>query len=579
MNKEDLIDIVTPDMYTHLDTLVEQIWYWRTHIDRFIMDYLHIKLFDFQQVFARAVGNGDDISGAMSRGTGKTWLLAPCAIALAILWPGSPIVCVSKSAHQANLLLEKIRDELLPNDEISREIDYAPSKGIKIRSNGRSEIFFKNGSIIRALVLGQKGDNILGARGKVLIIDESKLIPNSIVRKAAGPILNYKRPIFYSLREEGFNDYPSKMINISSAYFSSCDYFDRFKNTFSKMASGDTRSFACALNKDACIRVGMQDASYYERERDRMSAVEFAMEYDTVFVGANDNTVFPYSLTERCRVLDRVELKQPKGSTTSYVIASDVAGNGNVDTADNSCVAVIKIVEKENGHWQKQLVWMSAYRCISQRELAEEIRKVYLRFPNTVAIIYDANAIGRGLESLFDQPYTYEDDRGNKVEMPPLLAYNSSAQYRAVKILHPFIGTNALNAEMVGVLTRNFEDQEFLLPVVSATVDGIDFASRLEDDDDSDEQKDVKAERARLVTEEALVFKEADELQCELGNIVGKMSSAGNIVYGTAMSTQRKDRFSTVAMAMWLIDRMETENRRSGYVAADDDMPFAVSGL
>lgn len=577
MGKEALKDLISPEMYEHLDTCAKQIWYWRTHLDVFIEQYLHIKLFDFQKVIARMVGNGDDLGLALSRGQGKTWLLATCAVAIALLWPDSPIISVSNTAPQANLLLEKIRDELLPNEDITREIDYGVGKGIKIRQNGRSAIFWKNGSRTQALVLGKEGTSILGQRGKMVVIDEAKLIPTSICNNAIGPVLNYKRPVFYQLRDQGFQDYNSKIINISSAYFSSCDFFGRFKNTLRKMATGDRGAFACALDFTCCIRTGMQDADYYERERARMSSVEFAMEYGSVFVGASDNTVFPYSLTEPCRVLDKVEITQPKGSESRYIIAADIAGDGNYDTADNSVIAVLKIVERQNGRWAKHLVWLGAYRGLSQRQIAEEIRTVYLRYPRTEAIVYDANAIGRGLESLFDQPWQYEDAKGNKVEMPPMLPYNSPASYKSIKILHPFIATNALNAQMVGILTRNFEDKELMLPIPSNTVENITLLPRLEDEDDTTEEAQEKRRRTMLLTEEAMVYKETDELQAELGNIVGRMSAQGNMVYGTAVSTQRKDRFSAVAMGMFLIDRMETTERRSDYASDDEDMPFVVS--
>ena len=580
MGADAMKDLVSPELYEHLDTCATQIWYWRTHLDVFIEQYLHIKLFDLQKVIARMVGNGDDLSFALSRGQGKTWLLAVCSVALAMLWPDSPIISVSNTAPQANLLLEKIRDEILPNEEITREIDYGTGKGIKIRQSGRSSIHMKNGSRIQSLVLGKEGSSILGQRGKMVVIDEAKLIPTSICNNAIGPVLNYKRPVFYQLRDKGFQDYNSKIINISSAYFSSCDFFQRFKTTLRKMAMGDGGAYACALDFTSCVRMGMQDADYYERERARMSSVEFAMEYGSIFVGASDNTVFPYSLTEPCRVLDSVEVTQPKGSECRYVIAADIAGDGNYDTADNSVIAVLKIVERQNGHWSKHLVWMGAYRGLSQRQIAEEIRSVYLRYPRTEAIVYDANAIGRGLESLFDQPWQYEDEKGNKVEMAPMLAYNSTASYKSIKILHPFIATNALNARMVGVLTRNFEDRELMLPVPSNAVANISLLPRLEDDDDTSDEMTEKKRRTMLLTEEALVYKETDELQAELGNIVGRMSAQGNMVYGTAISTQRKDRFSAVAMGMFLIDEMETSERRNDYEAADGgELPFVVTAL
>ena len=575
-----LQDMVSPEMYEHLDVCARQIWYWRRHLDVFIVDYLHINLYDLQRVIARGIGNGDEISLALLRGFGKTWLLAVCSVALAILWPESPIICVSNTAGQANLLLKKIEDELLPNDDIVREIDYAPKRGIKINASGKSSVWFKGGSRIQACVLGRGGDSALGQRGKIMIVDEAKLVPSSICNKALKPILSYKRRVFHHLKGEGFMDYQSKIINISSAYLKTCDFYHRFKDTVKRMARNDPRAFACALDFNASVRMGIEDMELYERNRETMSPVEFACEYGTVFVGATDNAVFPYSLTEPCRVLEDIEIAQPKGATCDYVITADVAGNGNIDTADNSCIEVLKIIRTASGRWHKHLVWMAAYRGLSQRQLAEEIRKVFLRFPNTIRIVYDANAIGRGLESLFDQPYQYEDDKGQKRELPPLLPFNSTETYKSIKILHPFIATNTLNNEMVNVLTRNFQDRELRLPVMSAATDSEAYLPRLADDSDSEEESGVKRKRTMLMTEEAYVYREADELQAELGNIVRRLTAQGNSVFGTAISTQRKDRFSALGMGMWFIDTLETIERKAGYGDShSDDIPIFVGRL
>lgn len=171
------LDALTSDLAAHLNVAVEQIWYWRSHLDVFIGDYLHFKLFDTQQVIARAIGNCSDIALALCRGYGKTWLLAVCAVALAILWPGSRIAVVSKTAGQANLLIDKIVNELLPNADIEREIDYSTGRGIKVNMSGRSAVYFKGGSSIRSYVLGFGETMYWAYAAKVLIIDESKLCP------------------------------------------------------------------------------------------------------------------------------------------------------------------------------------------------------------------------------------------------------------------------------------------------------------------------------------------------------------------------------------------------------------------
>jgi len=47
---------------------VEQIWYWRTHLDVFIEEYFKVKLKDVQKVEARMFGNCDTVYFVQSRG-------------------------------------------------------------------------------------------------------------------------------------------------------------------------------------------------------------------------------------------------------------------------------------------------------------------------------------------------------------------------------------------------------------------------------------------------------------------------------------------------------------------------------
>lgn len=94
----------------NFDGWVEQIWYWRTHLDVFIEEYLKVKLKDTQKVIARQFGNCDTMYDVQSRGYGKTWLMAICCIAISILYPGSEVAVVSGTAEQAVLIVKKIDD-------------------------------------------------------------------------------------------------------------------------------------------------------------------------------------------------------------------------------------------------------------------------------------------------------------------------------------------------------------------------------------------------------------------------------------------------------------------------------------
>ena len=70
------------------DLWSKQINFYRDHLDIFIEEMFHpIKLKNKQKVIARAFGRSSDIKIVDSRGAGKSWLIALCCIAMAILYP------------------------------------------------------------------------------------------------------------------------------------------------------------------------------------------------------------------------------------------------------------------------------------------------------------------------------------------------------------------------------------------------------------------------------------------------------------------------------------------------------------
>lgn len=59
------------------DQWVEQIWYWRTHLDVFIEEYFCVKLKDVQKVEARMFGNCETIYFVQSRGFRMIYCIDP----------------------------------------------------------------------------------------------------------------------------------------------------------------------------------------------------------------------------------------------------------------------------------------------------------------------------------------------------------------------------------------------------------------------------------------------------------------------------------------------------------------------
>lgn len=139
----------------------------------------------------------------------------------------------------------------------------------------------------------------------------------------------------------GFPDYTSKMISITSACLKSNYFYEAFVDTLRDMAKGQTNCFACALDYKAAARVGITPMEFFEEEKRKMPDSKFAMEYGSEFIGAESGSVFPYELTEKCRVLKEVEVAMPGRSTAEYVMGVDLATSSS-KLADNAVIVLIK---------------------------------------------------------------------------------------------------------------------------------------------------------------------------------------------------------------------------------------------
>ncbi len=138
-----------------------------------------------------------------------------------------------------------------------------------------------------------------GNRAKIIVVDESPEVNKSDLDAVVSPVRNYKRDAFYNY---GIPDYESKIVNISSACEKSNHFYGEFIRVMQGMKTGDRDYFASAMDYTASARAGVTDMKFFDQERKRLPAVKFNMEYGSLFVGAESGSVFPYDLTESCRL-------------------------------------------------------------------------------------------------------------------------------------------------------------------------------------------------------------------------------------------------------------------------------------
>lgn len=376
-----------------------------------------------------------------SRGYGKTWLTALCCIAMGVLYPGSLIAVVSGTAEQATLIVKKIQDYFIHNPEIMREIQCDGHRPVQLSRN-KGVCTLKNGSKIESYSVG----TMRGNRAKIMVIDESPEVKADDLDAVIGPVRNTKRDICH---QRGIADYPSKTISITSACLKSNYFYAMFVSALRDFAKGSTGSFACALDYRSAARVGITDMEFFRKEQRKMPEAKFAMEYGSIFVGAESGSMFPYDLTEGCRTLRQVEYAQPSGSSSDYVIGVDLATSTD-RKADNAVICVIKLADMENGAYLKKLVYLRSYHGKRLDALAEEVRRTFSRFPRTTRIVFDHRGLGDAFPQFLAQPWI--DPESGKEYPPWTLDDERTIIHNAVPILRSVKASAQINQQLVSCL-------------------------------------------------------------------------------------------------------------------------------
>jgi hypothetical protein len=521
----------------------EQIMFWRAHLDICIEDVFRpIKLTRIQHVIVRAIGLCDDSKICCSRGFGKTFIGGLCAAALGMLYPGGDHIMTSNTVTQATLMLEKIRMLADQNPNLANEIKPTNSKTLVATGKDGGRCQMKSGSFIKAIAL----ESARGQRGKFLWQDESLDVNQEMYDAIAEPIKNTTRlnAITY-----GFKDINSKAICLTSACDKGNGFYTQFMRTVKNMAKGDYSSFACALDYMCAVGNGITDLEFFEKEKSRMPEATFDMEYGTIFLGNNSDSAFPYELIDSCRTLKKVELEQPKGSKSKYVIGLDIA-TSDAKGSDNSIITVVKYNERPDGSIIRKLVYVKSFNGQKLDTLAEEIRRLcHVKFPNTEKIIYDARGLGDSFDKFLENDWT---DLTSGKEFPPLATDEGPIRNSAsLRLLHPFRAVNTSNQRIYTNMRVAMEKHMIEFPISYRAVQQLD----------AEEENPAK----KMSSMAKAVYLETDALQHEMGNIVAKVSSSGNVLYDVPKASQHKDRYSSLAMANDYVSEIEKQSMQKGH--------------
>lgn len=311
-----------------------------------------MKLDDWQEEVMKTKGNIVLRSG---RQVGKSTVISCKAAEFAAKNKKKTVLVIASVERQAYLLFEKILSYL---DTNYRKL---VKKGKDRPTKSRVKLY--NGSIIYCLPTGLTGHGIRGYTINLLIADEAAFIPEEVWTAVTPMLAVTKGDIWLLSTPHGKGGY----------------YYDCFQDeSFSKFH----------VSSEECPR---RDDKFLEREKARMTRVQYAQEYLGEFVDELQQ-FFPTELIKSCMTRRR----GPRGKG-AYYLGVDVARMGG----DESTFEIVEILADRVVHIENQFELdmriTDSIRRILRLEELYKFKKIYI----------DDGGMGVGvLDSLLEQNET-----------------------------------------------------------------------------------------------------------------------------------------------------------------------------
>lgn len=386
-----------------METVARKAGYYRANPHRFAEECLNIKLKWFQAILLWAMMQYNYFAFIAARGIGKTFMTALFAVIRCILYPGTKVIVVSGTLKQANEVLLKIQDELMPKSAFLRK------EIIKCSINTQdSEILFANGSWIRTR---PSTDNARGCRANLLICDEFRMISEKVVDLVL-------RKFLTSPRHPGYLDKPeykhlaerNKEIYMSSAYFKSSWAYKKVQGYVLNFFDDTKKFFVCGLPYQLSIREGLLSREQIEDEMSETNFNQtlFDMEMGCMWFGDDGDSLFKYEDVNHCRRIEHSLLPLKYYNANNPV--PNVSDNGrrilSVDVAlmqttkkkknDATAIFINELVQQDNAAYQSNFCYAETLEGKTTDEVGLVVMRYFYRYKCT-DLVLDCMGIGLGV--------------------------------------------------------------------------------------------------------------------------------------------------------------------------------------
>ena len=386
-----------------METVAWRAGYYRANPQRYVEEVLGIHLKLFQRILIWAMMQYNYFMFIAARGLGKTWLTALFCVVRCILYPGSKIVVCSGTLKQANGVLLKIQDEFMRQSPIlCSEIEKC-----NIGQNDAT-IMFKNGSWITTRT---STDNARGARANIVVIDEFRMVDETILNMVIRKFLTSPRqPNYLNKPEYEHLQERNKEIYMSSAYFKSSWAWKKLQAYVVNFFDDAKRYFVCALPYQLSIKEGLLSR---EQIRDEMSETDFnelafTMEMECMWIGDDGDNLFKFEEISRRRQIknalyplkfynDKVKIPDV-GVTEKRILSVDVALmiSNRKKKNDAAAIYINSAIQQDNTSYHSNIIYGETFEGLTTDELGIIVMRYFYEYKCT-DLVLDTNGIGLGI--------------------------------------------------------------------------------------------------------------------------------------------------------------------------------------
>ena len=557
--------------------------FYRVNPDRFVQDYLHIRLHRFQKILLVMMFWSNVYVFIACRGIGKTFLSAIYCVVRCILYPGTRICIVSGTRNQACLVLEKIQQELKHRSpELCMEINEKESK----INNTIGQIVFKNTSVIKVVTAS---DSARGNRANVLLLDEFRLISKYIIDTVLDKFLIYRRtPPYEELTDEErkaeYNKEKNLTLFLSSAWLKEHWSYGQCEDTFRKMVSGKYKSFVCGFPYQLALEEGRLDP---EKVRDDMDANDFneaiwKMEMCAEWYGSDEDAFFDSESISKNRRIQYPMLPEkyssllpnapqlkitPKPNGAYRILSADIAlMPSKRHKNDATAIFINQMTPTKAGKYLNNIIYAESCEGLRTDDQALVIRKLFDEY-NCDYLVLDCQGLGLGVYDCLAKDLP-DPDTG---EIYPAISCCNNTEMAARcsvigadKVIWAIKASATFNSDCAFLLREGFRSGRIrlLVPELESRelMNGVKGYKNL---------SDVKREEIKMP------YYHTDLLMNELIELQHEEAGGGKIrIY--EKSGMRKDRYSSLAYNYYVATQIENKLIRRKNIHSDSVESFII---